>query len=796
MTTSNNIINQMVTEDQEENDPWSYSFPPSTESLPILQQQPGSRKSTEEKNNINGSGVSSSNLPNTDSTITGPSQLKLKVDMKKSNKSSLSFSSTMQKSVPLDPLTTKEDANSVISKDSKANSLDDDSQKAGKPKFMKDLKEFESSSKVPTSPSTSDEQKLMPSPQIIAYRKSKRTVSEGMYDSVLESSPTSPPAAKFDTKLYVDEFYKDSKFRYATMKRNIDFHKSFRSLDLTDRLIDDFACALSREILLQGRIYLSESYVCFNSNLLGWVTNLVIQMKNIVKIEKRSTAGLFPNAISIETEDGNIHTFASFLSRDQTYELLMTLWKGVTGKTDSDLGIDQSNISEDEVNNNKLNDGECSPGTQIESYILSLDGDDTNDDDNDDDEDDDDDDDEDEDDDEEKEKDYVSNGLIKKKSMNGGINGTTKSETLVETKLVKLKPESIYRSKGPDSHRPTTAAYEKLDEEKEIADEVFDAPMGVVFAILFGPETKFQRDFLESHDGSEISEFAEFHPAENDPAILERNFVYRRALGYSIGPKSTKCEVTETIEHLNFADYIIVVSTTATPDVPLGGVFTVKTRYVFTWGNDNKTNLMIYHHVEWTGRSWMKSVIEKLCYSGLLSITTEMMKELKDEIKAQTYFIDGPPAVVKLPSKRKQKKPEAEKKQEVVVKVEKPEFNLAEYLRQNISRVVTIMFTIIMVILYLQIGLFGVMKETNMLVKTQLMLTIQIAELQQDKLEIKDNEFWDMVNDKLGKKLSSLEKLQFLTYQLQTIHKKQTDSTYKDIKNLVGKIPKYVQGLL
>ena len=32
----------------------------------------------------------------------------------------------------------------------------------------------------------------MPSPQIIAYRKSKRTVSEGMYDSVLESSPTSP----------------------------------------------------------------------------------------------------------------------------------------------------------------------------------------------------------------------------------------------------------------------------------------------------------------------------------------------------------------------------------------------------------------------------------------------------------------------------------------------------------------------------------------------------------------------------------------------------------------------------
>lgn len=806
--TRSDIISQAVTEDQEENDPWSYSFPPSTESLPILQQkqeqeqdqeQQNSKKLSEEHKFVNGSAMTSPTLPDSDSTIIRPSQLKLKVDTKKSNKSSLSFSSTMHKTVPLDPLTTKEDANSVISKDSKNNSLDEESQKSNKPRFMKDLKEFESSSKIPTSPSTSDEAKLMPSPQIIAYRKSKRTVSEGMYDSVLENSPSSPPAAKFDTRLYVDEFYKDSKFRYATMKRNIDFHKSFRSLDLTDRFIDDFACALSREILLQGRIYISENYVCFNSNLLGWVTSLVIQMGSIVKIEKRSTAGLFPNAISVETEEGTIHTFASFLSRDQTYEMLLTIWKGSTGKTDNDLGIDHTNISEDEANNVKNEDDEDSPGTKIESYILSLDGDDSDDDEE---EEEDDDDDSDESDDNDTNDEEIDDGVVNDSSKNGSVNGNLdgniKNGKLVETKLVKLKPESPYKSKGPDSHRPTTASYEKLDEEKEIADEVFDAPMGVVFAILFGPETKFQKNFLENHDGSELSEFGEFHPAESDPAILERKFVYRRALGYSIGPKSTKCEVTETIEHLNFADYIVVVSTTATPDVPLGGVFTVKTRYVFTWGNENKTNLMIYHHVEWTGRSWMKSVIEKLCYSGLSSITTEMMKELKVEIKEQTYFIDGPPTIVKLSPKKKQKKSEVEKKKpEVSVKNVKLEFHFSEYLRQNISRVVTIMFTIIMIILYLQIGLFGLMKETNLLIKTQLMLTIQLSQLQQEeKLDIKDNEFWDMINTKLSKKLSSLEKLQFLTYQLQTIHKKQTDSTYKDIKKLIGKIPKYVQGLL
>ena len=34
--------------------------------------------------------------------------------------------------------------------------------------------------------------------------------------------------------------------------KNIDFHNNFHSLDLTDRLVDDFACALSREIFVTG----------------------------------------------------------------------------------------------------------------------------------------------------------------------------------------------------------------------------------------------------------------------------------------------------------------------------------------------------------------------------------------------------------------------------------------------------------------------------------------------------------------------------------------------------------------
>lgn len=747
--------------DNDEEDAWSYSFPPSTESLPILQQSQSKRSTTQPSNST------FRTWQNGDTSLTNL-QMKLLIDTTTtSSKSSLPFPSTIQKSIPLDPLTTKEDANSVISKDSKGNALNEASQTDDKPKFMKDLEEYGSTRNIlnsPLSQQSTNGTNLLPSPKFISYRKSKRTVSEGTFDSMLDKSPMSPPASRYDPKLYVDEFYKTSKFRYATIKRNIDFHNNFHSLDLTDRLVDDFACALSREILLQGRIYLSESYICFNSNLLGWVTNLVIQLEEVVKIEKRSTAGLFPNAISIETVDGTLHTFASFLSRDQTYELMLTLWKGKTGKSNNDLTL----TSEDELENNAID----SPNKNIESYILSLDGDDEEDND------------------------------VQSLDNSGEDEEEEESELDIEevlsTKLIKLKSESPYTNNGPDAHAPTAANYEKLEAEIELVDEVIDAPMGIVFAILFGPYTKFQTNFLETHDGSEISEISDFRPSEEDPAVLERKYIYRRALGYSIGPKSTKCEVTETIEHLNFADYIVVVSTTVTPDVPLGGVFSVKTRYIFSWANENHTNLLIYHHVEWTGRSWMKSVIEKLSLSGLTATTKELIKELKEEIVKQTYFIDGPPAI-KQPAKKKVKKVEPEVKNEPKAEIKASTVDVSSYLQQNITTAFFILFTIVTISLFMQIRLYGLLRKSNSIAETQLLLTLQLTDLQQKpQVEVQDNVFWNLIHSKLGRKLTSLEKLQFLTYQLQAIHKEKTDDSggAGNTIGIIDSIPKYIRDLM
>ncbi|KAK5821870.1 GRAM domain-containing protein, partial [Linnemannia elongata] len=125
-------------------------------------------------------------------------------------------------------------------------------------------------------------------------------------------------------------------FVYANEKRFSDFHSVFRSVPDEEKLIEDYGCALQKEILVQGRLYISENHVCFNANIFGWVTNLVIAFSEITAIEKRLTAFVIPNAISIVTTTNTKgHFFASFLSRDAAHDLLMAAWRNGRSASES-----------------------------------------------------------------------------------------------------------------------------------------------------------------------------------------------------------------------------------------------------------------------------------------------------------------------------------------------------------------------------------------------------------------------------------------------------------------------------
>eukprot|EP00250_Pteridium_aquilinum_P013254 c21233_g1_i1 orf=637-2628(-) len=108
-------------------------------------------------------------------------------------------------------------------------------------------------------------------------------------------------------------------------------------------LIQEFNCALQKRILLQGHLYLFEHYVCFYSNILGYEKKKVIILKDVASVRKAKSAGLFPNAIEIVAW-GKKSFFASFLSRDEAYNLIVERWSrhSMTAIADSDS---QSNLS-------------------------------------------------------------------------------------------------------------------------------------------------------------------------------------------------------------------------------------------------------------------------------------------------------------------------------------------------------------------------------------------------------------------------------------------------------------------
>lgn len=90
--------------------------------------------------------------------------------------------------------------------------------------------------------------------------------------------------------------------------------------------IVDYSCALIADILLQGHLYISPNYFAFYSNVFGYVTKILIPTSSVVQITKEKTAYMFPNAIGVTTLDDR-HVFGSFLSRENAFQLMNSVWK-------------------------------------------------------------------------------------------------------------------------------------------------------------------------------------------------------------------------------------------------------------------------------------------------------------------------------------------------------------------------------------------------------------------------------------------------------------------------------------
>jgi hypothetical protein len=396
-------------------------------------------------------------------------------------------------------------------------------------------------------------------------------------------------------------------FAVAPKQRNRAFHQLFRSVPEDDYLIEDYSCALQRDILLAGRIYISEGHICFSSNILGWVTTLVISFEEVVSFEKETTAMVFPNAIAIQTLHAR-HTFRSLLSREATFDLLIGIWK-VSHPAAFQKSINGKQMEEeaqDKTEKIAESEGESDAGSEEdEIYDEDEDGDGAG--------------------------SFVEiNGSIagsdtaelksitrKPSAMNGNLATSTilvNGETLPGEKAAAAAADAATDFPGPVTHAPTDCSDSATHFEKIIKDEIIPAPLGKIYSMLYGSASGiFVSKYLnEECKVTDLVFEDDKKGLSNDNKI--RQYTYIKPLGGSIGPKQTKCITTETLDAFDLEKAVSVTCTTQTPDVPSGSAFSVKTRYCLSWAPNNATRLQMNCGIEWTAKSWLKG---KIYFTGV-----------------------------------------------------------------------------------------------------------------------------------------------------------------------------------
>ncbi|XP_054859069.1 GRAM domain-containing protein 2A isoform X4 [Eublepharis macularius] len=119
-----------------------------------------------------------------------------------------------------------------------------------------------------------------------------------------------------------EEELKKCQREVAPNKHNSQYHKLFKDIPTEESVLKVCSCALQRDILIQGRLYISPNWLCFYANLFGKDIKVVIPVVSVQLIKKHKTARLLPNGLAITTNASRKYIFVSLISRDSVYDVL------------------------------------------------------------------------------------------------------------------------------------------------------------------------------------------------------------------------------------------------------------------------------------------------------------------------------------------------------------------------------------------------------------------------------------------------------------------------------------------
>lgn len=449
--------------------------------------------------------------------------------------------------------------------------------------------------------------------------KSKLRKSTGTIGTTLTGEWAITDKAAYESKksLYSAKLAID----FPSEKRQRSFHTLFTEIPPEDLYLAEYTCALRKDILIQGKLYITEHNLCFHSNIIGLVTHITIPFNKVYKIQKKKTMGI-PNAI----EFSNIHerfTFASFMSRDSVFDLVSKVWRANSASVNGNLqlGIDEEDLEsldpvsdypqDEEDDEEEPENGDealdttaksqqpTSPTQPMQSQTQAPNLDNGSDSSSDD--------------------DMVKEGEGDNEGQGQGEGDENDGQTSADA-------NTTNNANGPLTHPPTSINYKPDPSDVTILDDSIPAPVGVVFNLLFGPDTAFYKDIIAKQGNINIPTIPAFD-------ANARQYQYVKPLNAPVGPKETRCLVEETVEKADYTDHCLVTQLTASPDVPSGNSFKVRTRIWLSWGPANSTKIFVVTNVQWSSKSWIKGVIEKNTYSGQKDALGILSAEVKKRLQ-------------------------------------------------------------------------------------------------------------------------------------------------------------------
>ncbi|XP_069080531.1 protein Aster-B isoform X3 [Pleurodeles waltl] len=432
-------------------------------------------------------------------------------------------------------------------------------------------------------------------------------------------------------------------------QRNEDFRKLFKQLPDTERLIVDYSCALQRDILLQGRLYLSENWICFYSNIFRWETLLTVRLKDICSMTKEKTARLIPNAIQLCT-DTEKHFFTSFGARDRTYMMMFRLWQNALLEKPlcpkelwhfvhqcygNELGLtsdDEDYVPPDDdfntmgfceeipVEEVEVNDNSSKSNIDVKSDASPL----------------------------MFEKSITNSTLASTGSSEAPISfdGSLPEEDLecpLEKELVisrieaenteflppvtvtspsldfndneDIPTELSDSSETHDEAGEVQAFYEDLN-GRQYMNEVFNFNVDKLFTLLF-TDSPFQKYFMEQRRFSDVI----FHPwKKEENGNQTRVILYTITLTNPLAPKTATVTETQTLYKASQeSECYVIDAEVLTHDVPYHDYFYTINRYTLTRVTRNKSRFRVSTELRYRKQPWglVKTFIEKNLWSGL-----------------------------------------------------------------------------------------------------------------------------------------------------------------------------------